>query len=157
MEELIFLGREQLRPVGRRIGGPVLLTAVVCLAPGLRTGGPVGGLISSGSAAAVLGLLLWTGYRSSTVVGVRGVTVHWGFFGRGRTHAWHEIEWIGIHEPRPGLRYVRFRLRGETRLRFLPGLQDGGKFPDPELTGKAERITAWWELCTDAAGRGAAP
>ncbi|MEY9875004.1 hypothetical protein ABH931_004504 [Streptacidiphilus sp. MAP12-33] len=92
-----------------------------------------------------------------THVGPEGVRVR-RYLGRGRLTPWSEVRVLWLQEYRfaPTLKSVRM-LRADGRRPVLPGLISTPSVPDPELPEKFARLSAWWELHTDAESRLAAP
>lgn len=112
----------------------------------------VGWLVGGTIAFAGLNFVRMRGCR--TTVGAAGITISSGF-GRGRTHPWPEVRWVGVHQGSGRFGgYSTLQVTfGNGRTRSLPALQRSSLYPDPDFDASCQEVIAWWEASTDPSTR----
>ncbi|WUH91959.1 PH domain-containing protein [Streptomyces sp. NBC_00433] len=153
-QELTFRGRERYRnaqwsrifllAVGLIVEAAVSFSQLGAAAAGWLVGGTL--------AFAGLNLIRLRGCW--TRVGPAGVTICSGF-GRGRTHPWHEVRWVGVHQGAG--QFGGFSTLQVTfdngRTRTLPALQRSSLYPAPDFDANCQEIIGWWEASTEPSAR----
>ncbi|MFG1811886.1 PH domain-containing protein [Streptomyces sp. NPDC049040] len=152
--ELTVRGRERYRHARwSKIGLLAAVLLVEAAVSGARLGATAAGWLLGGTFA-FAGLNFIRMRRCRTTVGAAGVTISSGF-GRGRTHPWHEIRWVGVHQGSGRFgEYFTLRVTFDSgRTRSLPALQRSSLYPDPDFDANSEEIIAWWKASTDPSTR----
>lgn len=152
--ELTFRGRERYRNAR---WSSIVLLAVVLLIETVVSSSQFGAAATGwlvGGTFAFAGLNFVRMRRCRTTVGAAGVTISSGF-GPGRTHPWHEVRWVGVHQGNGQFGgYSTLQVTfANGRTRTLPALQRSPLYPDPDFDANCQKIIRWWEASTDPSTR----
>nr|WSX76822.1 PH domain-containing protein [Streptomyces sp. NBC_00899] len=153
-QELTFRGRDRYRNAQwsriSLLGVLVLVEGAVSFSQ--LSAAAAGWLV--GGTLAFAGLTIVRMRRCRTTVGAAGVTICSGF-GRGRTHPWSEVRWVGVHHARgqfDGYSTLQVTF-ANGRTRSLPALQRSSLYPDPDFDANCQDVIGWWEASTDPSTR----
>ncbi|WP_327287719.1 hypothetical protein [Streptomyces sp. NBC_01198] len=152
--ELTFWGRDQFRNAQWSTIIPMLAGLLIEGALSFLQLGAVAAGWLMGGTLALLGLIVVSVCRRRTTFSTAGVTICAGF-GRGRTHPWQDIRWVGVHrESNQHGDYALLRVTfANGRTRSLPGLGRSTLHPVPDFEANCRKVIRWWEASTDPSMR----